>query len=307
MVAFADSVEYARRLLPLAEWRACSRDELEPEVQVVLERLQPGGHWLCSEWQPAGFARIVLVESAPSSQFDVLRELSGRDQLPAGGTLCVAGSGAAFHGHRQRAWVALPGNLHVSVVFTPECVVPHHGASFMALPAVAAASAIESALRVTKAVGIKWVNDVLIEGAKVAGVIAHTSAVGDRVARVVLGIGLNVEATPQIDRCPFVPRAGSLRQYDREVTQAEVFSCLLEHLAGEYQALLRRGPSPLLAAYRRRSVVIGRHVEVDSEGTAATAVVAGRVQSIGDDLELILEERSAPVVRGRLRFRAPGA
>jgi len=306
MVAFTDSIEYARRLLPAAKyWERCSIAELEPEVGSLLTCLQPDAEWLRSDYVAAAARRVVLVEMAPDSQFDRLRSAAGNEMLPRGDTCCLAGSGVSFHGHRGRGWVALPGNLHVSVALAPCRSIPHLGAVCMALPAVATARAIEAIMPAAKAVGIKWVNDVVIENSKVAGVIAHTRATGDRVDQVILGIGLNVEATPELHRCPFVPRAGSLREHDRRVTQAEVLSCLLDHLREEYQALLSQGPQPLLSAYRERSIVIGKQVELHPDGTTAVAPIAGRVSGIGDDLELILEGRSAPVARGRLRFCPP--
>jgi biotin-[acetyl-CoA-carboxylase] ligase BirA-like protein len=306
VVAFADSIEYARRLLPAAEpWSRCSTDALEPDVRGLLARLQPNGTWFRSDRATAGFSRIVLVEVAPESQFDALQHLASSDRLPTGDTLCLAGSGRSFHGRRNRTWTAVPGNLHVSMVLAPGRSVSHHGAACLALPAVATARAIETVVSTVNTVGVKWVNDLVIEDAKVAGSIAHTRAMGDCVEHVVLGIGLNVEATPQLERSSFVPRAGSLREHDHKVTQAEVLHSLLDCLAVEYQALLRKGPGPLLAAYRQRSIVIGRQVEVHPDSSSAGEPIVGRVVAISDDLELILDGRSVPVSRGRLRFYPP--
>ena len=61
--------------------------------------------------------------------------------------------------------------------------------------------------------GIKWVNDVLIDGAKVSGVLAYTQQEGDNVTAATLGIGLNLKTTPRIDPSPFVPRAASLTDF----------------------------------------------------------------------------------------------
>jgi BirA family biotin operon repressor/biotin-[acetyl-CoA-carboxylase] ligase len=152
---------------------------------------------------------------------------------------------------------------------------------------------------------LKWVNDVLVEGAKVAGVLAHTQSRGDVVTSAILGIGLNVEATPEVEPTPFVPRAASLRDFLPPETpdlQASALQGLLHALDRNYRTLLHDGFQPLLARYRDRSVVLGKEVVVCTELSDHTLLVVaeGVVAELGETLELFLEGRPEPVAGGRL-------
>ena len=303
MVAFTDSVKFARELLPDCDvWVACRMANVGPIARHWLARLQPNGRWWRCETSPPGFDCLILVERASGSQFDVLRDAGSDIAVPCS-LCCLAGSGTSFHGHRMRAWTAVPGNLHLSALWYPRCAVAHPGATFMALPAVATARAIEAASKPTGTTMIKWVNDVIVDGAKVAGVIAHTEAESDQLARVVVGVGINVETQPQVERSPFVPRIGSLRETDPKVTQQQVLACWMREMADAYATVLTHGPSALLQGYRERSLVLGRQVSIHPE--TAGAVVAGRVVAIGNDLELFLDGRSDPITRGRLVLDSP--
>ncbi len=304
MFVLTDHVEYAREVLPgAATWQPSPIEQLDGQLRHLVETLQPGATWHRSELDEPNFDRAVLVDRASRSQFDALRDLAGKNELPPGNTFCLAGSGRDFHGHRGRHWTAIPGNLHVSVALAPQREIPHFGALFMALPALAAAHAIEAVVPTARPVTIKWVNDVLVGDAKVAGVIAHTRSSGHRVDQAVLGLGINVESVPDVERSPFVPRAGALREVDPKVTQHQVLTALVRELGAEYARALTKGTSSLLAEYRARSSVVGKHVEIHPEASDQGEIVAGRVQAIGSDLELILDGRSATVTRGRLLVR----
>ena len=305
MLVFADHLDFARTLLPsVSTWEPRRAATLQPPVRHLATRLQPDAAWHAGELAGPDFDRCLLVARSSHSQFDVLRDLATANRLPEGSTFCVAGSGLDFHGYRGRSWTAVAGNLHVSLVFAPGADIAHFGAVFMALPAVATAEAIEKVARQARPVGIKWVNDVVVAGAKVAGVIAHTCGSSTRVEQAVLGIGINVEIVPHIERSPFVPRAGALSELDPGVTQAEVLLALLQSLGRRYRAVLDGGAEELLAAYRDRSVVLGRRVEIHPDATHGGQVVSGRVKSIDDDLQLVLDGRSAPVGHGRLLVAA---
>ena len=152
---------------------------------------------------------------------------------------------------------------------------------------------------------IKWINDVLIDEAKVAGFIVHTSSLGDTVTAAVLGIGLNVETTPRVQRDPFVPKAASLRSFVRdpeEMNQKTVLRSLLHRLDQNYDQLLSGQYSRLLDVYRKRSLVIGRKVKVlsDEPEGKEQEIATGRVESVGENLELYLENTEKPVTKGRL-------
>jgi biotin-[acetyl-CoA-carboxylase] ligase BirA-like protein len=253
---------------------------------------------------PVGGWKILARDTAPRSQYDSLIDLVRGGTLPHR-LACLARTGDGFHGFRGRAWSAAPGNIHLTVHLAPERPVEHFHSVFTAMAAVAVLEAVDAAPGLAGQARIKWVNDVVLRGAKVAGVLAYTQTRGDIVGSVILGIGLNVEATPAVPRSPWVPAAGSLCDLaDAPVSSGTVLLHLLGALDRLYDIVLESGSAPLLDIYRARSAIIGRnvHITTDDAEPEPQVLLSGRVTAIGDGLELHLEGHAEPVTRGRLVF-----
>jgi BirA family biotin operon repressor/biotin-[acetyl-CoA-carboxylase] ligase len=103
------------------------------------------------------------------------------------GAVVVAETQTAGRGRQGRNWVSQPGNLLVSVLFRP---------TLEALPFISIIGGVAAARAVRKVTGlepqIKWPNDLLIQGRKVAGILAESAIAGDSVWYAVLGVGMNV-------------------------------------------------------------------------------------------------------------------
>ncbi len=261
---------------------------------------------------PPGFwTRAVVVADAPSSQFDALRVALVAGLELAGPTACLALTGRGFRGQRGRPWATAPGNLHLCAVLPDPGVAAREAGSLPMLPAVALADAIRTMSGGSVRPGIKWVNDVLVDGRKVGGVLTATQTRGDRVDAILLGIGLNVATAPPVPPTPFVPAVSCLAAAGVAVTWADAASAVLSALARRAVELARDGPKTLLEAYRGASVVVGREVCVlpDPEPSGETPIEAppsparrGIVRGIAADLSLILEGVETPVASGRLAF-----
>ena len=273
--------------------------------------------WRCGGGLPpevGGWHRVLLVREAPRSQFDALRDLLTGGFVPPGPVASLALTGRGFHGHRDRSWEAVSGNLHLCAVFGPRGVPARHGLQFVMLPAVAVVDALRGA-EAGLSPGIKWVNDILLGERKVAGVLAATQSQADRLSAAVLGIGLNVESTPEVAPTPFVPGVISLREAagDRAPGLARAAHLLLDALLGRYREFVERGPEPLLAAYRRDSMILGQEVRVYPEGLDEAAdpetwpppIAHGVVEEIAPDLTLRIANHAPPVDRGRLLVPDP--
>jgi len=260
---------------------------------------------------PPGFwSRALIVAEAPSSQFDALRDaLVDGLELP-GPTACVALSGRGFHGQRDRPWLSAPGNLHLCAAFPEPGLAAGELPSLPMLPVVALVDAIRALTGGSLRPGIKWVNDVLVDGRKVGGVLTSTQTQGDRVTAILLGLGLNVAAAPPVPPTPFVPGVGCLADAGARVTWDDAAAALLAALGRRLTELVGHGPAALLDAYRDASLVIGREVRVftDSEpgetpvGAPPAPILRGTVRGIAADLSLILDGVEAPVTGGRLAF-----
>jgi BirA family biotin operon repressor/biotin-[acetyl-CoA-carboxylase] ligase len=160
-----------------------------------------------------------------------------------------------------------------------------------------------------RGVGIKWVNDVLVGNAKIAGVLTHTSWKGDQVGAIVYGVGLNIEVTPKIASDAAVHSATCVAEQSSGARLNKFTLSLLEALSRRTLQWSEGGDRAIVDTYRERSLVIGKEVEVladpRSGGTPSSPQVLrrGRVMALDDELQLYLDDDPGQPVRdGRLKL-----
>lgn len=307
MKIFAESALFAESLItPLQEWQPADFTDLNADVSTLLERLFPG-EFVYQNAADVGehWTHAFLVSEAPSSQFDILVELIQTHPEMPGGIICLAGSGQGFHGQRNRHWVAMKGNIHLTVYLAPQRKIERFDIGFPILAAVSIVETLDSIEGLNGKASIKWVNDVLFDGSKVAGFLVHTASMEETVTSVVLGIGLNVEKTPELPPDLHVPKVTSLREFAEEralLNQKEILSVLFGRLSTNYKLLLEGQWKQLLQLYRKRSMVVGRNVRImtDPEDGRQEELGSGKVFSIGENLELWLDGEENPIKKGRL-------
>lgn len=290
--------------LGLAEAAPLAASALPPG-QAALWRALGGREalWRAVAPGPGGeafWALLMATARAERSQFDVLRGMlsDGRIDLPGPvATLALAGDG--FHGHHGRSWATAPGNLHLCAAVRPSAgaePAARDALALTALPAVAVVDALRSPALGSLPAGVKWVNDILVDGAKIAGVLSSAQTVADGVASAVFGIGLNVVVAPDVPPTPFVPAVTSLAARGTNAGLAEAAAEVLAALGERWRALAADGPRGLLDAYRAASVALGRSVAVWPEGIDEASppdrwpapLARGVVTAVGDDLALRL-------------------
>lgn len=212
------------------------------------------------------FGRTYLAYPSVGSTNDVARSAAA-DGAPEG-LIVTADEQTAGRGRHGRRWESPRGaGLLCSVLLRPAlppAMAPRAG-TYVAL---AAASAIEAVARVP--VVLKWPNDLLVSGRKVAGVLAESGVAGDRLDFVVVGIGINVHWHPDD------PAAISLdRATGRTLARKDLLVALLEQLA-RWRPLLEPTPlDRLLGAWRGRLVTVGRSVIVQGAELSLEGIAAG--------------------------------
>ena len=135
---------------------------------------------------------LVLTAVTDSTNDDALA--AARAGAPHG-ALFVTEEQRRGRGRRGNSWHAAPGEaLLFSLVLRPS--VPLERASSLSLVAgLAVRAAVASSLTlsgVSARVQVKWPNDVLVDGKKVAGILVESHVRGDTLGAVVVGVGLNV-------------------------------------------------------------------------------------------------------------------
>ena len=305
MKIFTDSLDYIHQLLGevAGDWQANTDPPDENGIRQLLLRLYSDRQThKIDHKSDLAWNYLLAVETASESQYDLLIELSQQNAALPNAVLCAAGAGKKFHGFKQRPWESFAGNIHLSVFLAPKKPISHLSSAFMVLPAVSVIQTLDMIPGLENRASIKWVNDIVIDDAKVCGVLAHSQVIKKTVTGAVLGIGLNVEIPPRVAPSPFTLKAASLLDFTQNkamCNQRIVFNHLIRYLWKNYMTLLNGDYHRLLQIYRTRSRIVGNKVTVCYDDNC-TESVSGRVLGIGDNLELKLEGIHQPVTRGRL-------
>lgn len=156
------------------------------------------------------------------------------------GLLVIADEQTAGRGRMGRRWWAPAGAaLLTSLLFRPS-LPPERAQQLTMLCALAAADAITDLTAL--AVDLKWPNDLLIQGRKLAGVLTESAIKGHRLDFVVVGQGINVN-TDLTDAPPFITPATSLRQeLGQPVDRLALLIAYLDGVARRYARLSRESP-----------------------------------------------------------------
>jgi len=160
----------------------------------------------------AGISQLKIVDSTGSTNADLVRAVTVEPGKWADLAVLTAEHQTAARGRLDRHWQAPERSaVSVSIVLRPVTSqgmpVPTQSYSWLSL---LAAVALREALQETAGLpaDIKWPNDVLVNGRKIAGILAQMTPLGDgSVPAVILGVGLNVSLAE--DELP-VPTATSL-------------------------------------------------------------------------------------------------
>jgi BirA family biotin operon repressor/biotin-[acetyl-CoA-carboxylase] ligase len=208
--------------------------------------------------------RHFFFYPAIASTNDKAKELALRGAEE--GTLVLADCQTAGRGRLDRHWFSPPGlGLYASFILRPR--VPAERAFGASMAAGLAVTTAAAGQHVQSAVGLKWPNDVMAEGKKLAGTLAEIGVQGGLVEWCVIGIGVNVNHSPNDFPTDLRDRAISLRQLcHRRVDRLPFLLELADSLWSWYSRFLTGGIPALLPEWRRRSTLLGRTVRVETAG-----------------------------------------
>lgn len=237
--------------------------------------LLPGCIRLGLETARMGRGEILYAPEMSSTNL-VLREAARTRALPEG-SLAVCDRQTAGRGRLQRTWDdSEPGaSLPSTLLLTPK--LPPERVQLVTLAAaVAAADAIAD---FGLEPGIKWPNDVVLSGRKCVGILCELVTGWGDIRQVIAGVGFNVnqQAFPEA----LAAKATSLHlELGHPVDRAALLRRYLLHMERAMDTLTAEGLPGLMPDYARRSVTLGRRVEV--VGAAETFVaVAERIDETG--------------------------
>jgi BirA family biotin operon repressor/biotin-[acetyl-CoA-carboxylase] ligase len=208
------------------------------------------------------------------------------------GTVVLAERQTAGRGRLGRSWFSPAGvNLYMSVVLRP--LVPPARAPQLALVAGCALAATIAEVAAVRP-GLKWPNDVLLSGRKVAGILTEMDSEADRVAFVVVGVGVNLNVSPEDLRAGVGDTATSVgAAAGRPVHRPSFVARLLAELEERYRRYLARGFGALRDEWESYSSLTGREVAV----AGGDGERRGRVTGLDGEGALVLRDPDGATVR----------
>ena len=201
------------------------------------------------------------------------------------GTVVIAEFQTSSRGRLGRTWVSRPGNLYLSVVFYPnQTTLPLIGI-------VAALAVKKSILKTTGTLpDIKWPNDIMIHGRKVAGILVESVMMADQIKYGIVGIGINISLNlEELGELGSIATSLNLA-LGYEVSRENIFRTLLQEFDSLYFDI-KNGLSPI-QEWRESLSTLSKKVSVIHGGSK----IEGIAQDVDNLGNLIIKTNSGNVV-----------
>lgn len=233
----------------------------------------------------AVMGRMVLSYRRVQSTNEVALQIAQRGAPE--GTLVVAEEQTAGRGRLGRIWHSPAGKgLWASLVLRPQ-MPPSLVFQLAICGALAVAEAIYQMTHLP--VKVKWPNDVMVRGKKLAGVLTESQADLASVAFVVLGLGINLDQRSEDFPESLRQRATSIRlELERSISRLGLLRDLLLKFEEMYRQFQDHGLGPFLDRWRQLSWVLGKRVTVQ----VGERTFSGLAVDIEETGALVLEEAS---------------
>lgn len=205
------------------------------------------------------------------------------------GTVIAAGSQTEGRGRLGRNWLSPPDSgIYFSVILKPK-LLPEEVQIVTLAGSVAVAAALWKLTGMEA--GIKWPNDVLLDGKKICGILTEMNCEMEQINYVVLGIGINFSFTdgkfpPELENC-----ATSIRTYAVDhgidmdgLGKLDIIRAVLKELDELYELLLQKRHKDIIKAWKKHGITIGKNVHILSGETSYEAFA----EDISEDGKLLV-------------------
>ena len=206
------------------------------------------------------------------------------------GTVVLSESQSKGKGRLGRSWFSPSGaNIYLSIILRPQMPT-----SQIPLLTFAAAIAVAKAIRnaANLDADIKWPNDILIRGKKVAGILSEMGAEKDKVNFAIVGIGINVNLDKKDIPLELIDKATSIKIESNSLIDRTNLICrIIENLEEWYNLFERKGINDIIKEWKRLAITIGRDVKVQS----GNSFVEGRAVDIDENGALLIKDRNSVI------------
>jgi len=206
------------------------------------------------------------------------------------GTLVLSEAQIRGKGRKGRTWFSPPkGGIYISLILRPT-ISPVDAPKFTLLTAVAIAEALLSMTPLN--INIKWPNDILVNGKKIAGILTEMSTEMDAVNYIVVGLGLNVN-TPKFPEAIQGIATSIFIETGKVFPRVKIIQEYLARYEAYYDMYKKIGFDSIIDRWKDLSEIIGKKVEVEVIGNQ----FIGKALDIDSDGALILKDEQGGVHR----------
>ncbi|UXX83953.1 biotin--[acetyl-CoA-carboxylase] ligase [Roseovarius pelagicus] len=227
---------------------------------------------------PDGYAKCILpeVDSTNAEAVRVAATLTGP-------TWIMAHRQTAGRGRRGRPWVDPTGNLAATLVLRP-AEVPGQAALRSFVAALALDDALVMVTGRAESFALKWPNDVLLHGGKLAGILLESAGIGGKLSHLAIGFGVNLSEVPQVVAKGAVPPVSLRGETGTQIAPEDFLTYLAAAYAMREDQFARHGFAPIRTAWLARAARLGEVI------TARTgkAEITGRFETVDEDGNLVL-------------------
>jgi BirA family biotin operon repressor/biotin-[acetyl-CoA-carboxylase] ligase len=209
--------------------------------------------------------RSVCYCESVSSTNNIAKELAA--QGAAEGTLVVAEEQTGGKGRLGRHWCSAKykGSFFSFILYPP--FAPPEANIVTLISAVALATAINNVTGV--AAGIKWPNDLLLNGKKICGILTELSAEMERINYMVVGVGVNVNQEESDFPEEVRAVATSLKiQTGMKTSRVKLVQVFLKEFEKWYDISLKQGFTPVLARWKEMAVSLNCPVRIQMSNSS---------------------------------------
>ncbi|RJR44945.1 MAG: biotin--[acetyl-CoA-carboxylase] ligase [Deltaproteobacteria bacterium] len=239
---------------------------------------------------------IHHFDSLPSTN-DLAKELGSKDAPE--GSLVVAEHQTRGRGRLGREWDSPPGaGLYVSLLLRP-LLPPTEMPQITLATAVAVVRALSRTTGL--APGIKWPNDLLLDGKKLGGILTEMETESDRIRHLVVGLGLNINNREFPEPLDLTATSLALST-GSSCSRREILQAWLEEIEALYDLFLHQGFEVILDEWRSHNVTLGQLVTVRQ----GPRVISGLALDVAGDGALLLRQGTGEVIRVTSGEIAPG-
>ena len=285
------------RISRVAVWKHIKKIQ---ELGYVVESKQKLGYKLISNselllpWEITSNLKTKTIgrqayyfDSIDSTQSQALKMADGAEN---NGSIIVAAKQTGGRGRSGRKWVSPQGGIWISIILQPKFDI-----SITTLFPIASSLALSIAIERIFSIKpeLKWPNDIMIKGKKVAGMLVDVSLESNKIESLVLGVGINFDVNvKQIEKSlkgtSNFYGVASLRDQKHKIKPIQLVQTFLVELEKIYNALNSKQTKKIISEWTKRSSTIGKNIELNTGDTK----IKGKAIKIDDDGSLIVSKNN---------------